>query len=125
MAAIERKTKRYPTDLADEEWSRIAPLLPWPAKRGRKPSVDMREIVNAIRSMTRTGGGWCMLAKDFPPWQTVYWWFRRFVRLMLLRTIYNIALMMDRDRQRREACPSAGVVDSQTVKAPAPGARRG
>jgi transposase len=125
MAAIERKTKRYPTDLTDEEWERIAPLLPKPAKRGRRPSVDLREVLNAIRYMTRSGGGWRMLPKDFPPWQTVYWWFRRFVRLMLFQTIHDIALMMDRERAGREASPSAGVVDSQTVKAPAPGAKRG
>ena len=49
MAAIERKTKRYPTDLTDEEWARIVPVLPKPARRGRKPSVDMREVLNAIR----------------------------------------------------------------------------
>ena len=72
MAEIEKKTKRYPTDLTDAEWERIRPLLPRPAKRGRKPSVDLREILNAIRYMTRTGGGWRMLPKDFPPWQTVY-----------------------------------------------------
>lgn len=125
MASIERKTKRYPTDLTDEEWTCIAPLLPRPARRGRKAGVDMREILNAIRYMTRSGGGWRMLPRDFPPWQTVYWWFRRFVRLMLFRTIHDIALMMDRERQGREASPSAGVMDSQTVKAPAPGARRG
>ena len=64
-------------------------------------------------------------AEDFPPWQTVYWWFRRFVRSMLFRTIHDIALMMDRERRGREASPSAGIIDSQTVKAPAPGARRG
>jgi transposase len=125
MAAIERKTKRYPTDLTDEEWQRIAPLLPKPAERGRKRDVDLREVLNAIRYMTRSGGGWRMLPKDFPPWQTVYWWFRRFVRVMLFRTIHDIALMMDRERAGREASPSAGVIDSQTVKAPAPGARRG
>lgn len=74
MAVIERKTKRYPTDLTYEEWARIAPLLPAPTKRGRKPSVDHpREVLNAIRYMTRTGGGWRMLPKDFPPWQAVYW----------------------------------------------------
>lgn len=125
MAAIERKTKRYPTDLTDEEWQQIEPLLPRPAKRGRKPGVDMREILNAIRYMTRTGGGWRMLPKDFPPWQTVYWWFRRFVRLMLFRTIHDIAVMVDRERVGRQASPSAGVLDSQTVKAPAAGAERG
>lgn len=125
MAAIERKAKRYPSDLTDEEWSRIAPLLPGPARRGRKPGVDLREILNAIRYMTRSGGGWRMLPRDFPPWQTVYWWFRRFVRLMLFRTIHDIALMIDRERAGRDAHPTAGVLDSQTVKAPAPGAERG
>ena len=65
-----------------------------------------------------------MLPKDFPPWQTVYWWFRRFVRLMLFRTIHDIARMLDRERVGREASPSAGVLDSQTVKAPAAGAKR-
>jgi putative transposase len=119
LAAIEKKTKRYPTDLTDAEWERIRPLLPRPAKRGRKPSVDLREILNAIRYMTRTGGGWRMLPKDFPPWQTVYWWFRRFVRLLLFRTIHDIALMVDRERAGREASPTAGIADSQTVKAPA------
>src|SRR5262245_51889941 len=102
----------------------MEPLLPKPAKRGRKPGVEL-------------GGAQCHplddplgrrlapLPKDFPPWQTVYWWFRRFVRLMLFRTIHDVALMMDRERVGREASPSAGVVDSQTVKAPAPGAKRG
>lgn len=75
--------------------------------------------------MTRTGGGWRMLPKDFPPWQTVFWWFRRFVRQMLFRTIHNIALMLDRERAVREASPCAGIIDSQTIKAPAPGAERG
>lgn len=112
MAAIERKTKRYPTDLTDEEWTRIAPLLPKPARRGRKPGVDLREVLNAIRYMTGSGGGGRMLPRDFPPWQTVYWWFRRFVRLMQFRTIHDIALMMDRERAGREASPSAGVVQS-------------
>ncbi len=50
MAMIERKTKRYPTDLTDEEWERIESLLPAPSRRGRKPGVDLREVLNAIRS---------------------------------------------------------------------------
>ena len=123
MAAIEKRTKRYPTDLTDGEWERIGPLLPRPGRHGRKPSVDLREILNAIRYMARSGGGWRMLPKDFRPWQTVYWWFRRFVRLLLFRTIHDIALMIDRERVGREASPTAGVVDSQTVKAPAAKAR--
>ena len=119
MADIAKKTKRYPSDLTDEEWGRIAPLLPRPAKKGRKPAVDLREVLNAIRYMARSGGGWRMLPNDFPPWQTVYWWFRRFVRLMLFRTIHDVALMLDRECAGREASPEGGVLDSQTVKAPA------
>ena len=119
MADIEKKTKRYPSDLTDEEWERIAPFLPPPAKKGRKPEVDLREVLNAIRYMARSGGGWRMLPKDFPPWQTVYWWFRRFVRLFLFRTIHDVALMIDRERSGRAASPTGGVIDSQSVKAPA------
>ena len=73
MADIEKKTKRYPTDLTDEEWSRIAPLLPQPGRTGRPRRLDLREILNAIRYLARTGCGWRMLPKDFPPWPTVYW----------------------------------------------------
>ena len=123
MAAIERKTKCYPTDLTDGEWARIAPLLPEPARLGREPGVDLREVLDAIRYMTRTGGGWRMLPKDFLPRQTVYWWFRRFVRLMLFRTIHDIALMLDRECAGREVSPSVGIIDSQTVKITTPGAR--
>ena len=118
MAEIARKTKRYPTDLTDEEWERIRPLLPKASRRGRKPKTDMREVMNAIRYMARSGGGWRMLPKEFGPWQTIYWWFRRFVRRLLFRTIHDVALMIDRERCGREASPTAGVLDSQTIKAP-------
>ena len=118
MADLAKKTKRYPTDLTDEEWVRIEPFLPRSPKCGRRRSVDLREILNAIRYMARSGGGWRMLPKDFPPWQTVYWWFRRFVRLLLFRTIHDLALMIDRERAGREASPSAGIIDSQSIKAP-------
>ena len=119
MTAIEKKIERYPTDLTDEEWERIEPFLLSPARRGRKPSVDLREILNAIRYIARAGCGWRMLPKDFPSWQTVYWWFRRFMRRFLFETIHDVALMIDRERAGREASPSAGVIDSQSVKAPA------
>ena len=119
MAAIEKKTKRYPSDLTDEEWSAIEPILPGPSRRGRKRSTDLREVVNAIRYMVRSGCEWRMLPIHFPPWQTVYWWFRRFVRLLLFRTIHDLAVMIDRERAGREASPSAGVIDSQSIKAPA------
>ena len=117
QAAYERR--RYPSDLTDEEWERIEPLLPKPARRGRRPKVDLREILNAIRYLARAGCSWRMLPIHFGPWQTVYWWFRRFVRRLLFRTLHDVALMLDRERTGREASPSAGVIDSQSVKAPA------
>jgi len=80
MAEIEKKSKRYPTDLTDEEWARIQPFLPGLARCGRPVETDLREVLNAIGYLARSGGGWRMLPKDFPPWPTVYWWFRRFVR---------------------------------------------
>lgn len=121
QAAFERR-RRYPTDLTDAEWEAVRPLLPRPAKRGRPPDADMREMLNAIRYLARAGCGWRMLPVHFGPWQTVYWWFRRFARRLLFRTIHDIALMLDRERAGREASPTAGVLDSQTAKAPhAPG----
>ncbi len=118
MAEIAKKTKRYPTDLTDEEWAIVAPFLPGESKKGRRVGTDLREVLNALRYMARSGGGWRMLPKDFPPWQTVYWWFRRFVRRLLFRTIHDVALMLDRERVGREASPTGGVIDSQSVKAP-------
>ncbi len=120
QASFERR--RYPTDLTDAEWEVVCPVLPHPTGRGRPPSVDLREVLNAIRYLARTGCGWRMLPREFGPWQTIYWWFRRFVRRLLFRTIHDIALMLDRERVGRAAMPTAGVLDSQTVKAPhAPG----
>ena len=118
VAEIEKKTRRYPSDLTDPEWLLIQPLLPPVARRGRKPKVDMRGMLNAIRYMARGGGGWRMLPTNFDRWQTVNWWFRRFVRRMMFRTIHDVALMLDRKRVGHDASPTGGVLDSQTVKAP-------
>jgi transposase len=119
MAAIEKRTKRYPSNLTDEEWERIALLLLKPAKKSCKPAVNLREILKATRYMARSGGGWRMLPRDFSPWQTAYWWFRRFVRLLQLWIIHDVALMIDRERAGRAASLTAGVIDSQLMKAPA------
>ena len=81
--------------------------------------MDLRKVLNAIRYLARTGCGWRMLPKDFPPWQTVYWWFRRFVRPLLFQTIHDVALMVDRERAGREASPTGCVLDRQSIKAPA------
>ena len=69
--------RRYPTDLTDAEWERVRPLLPRPAKRGRRVGVDLRRVLDAIRYMARAGVGWRMLPHDFPPWQTCLGWKRK------------------------------------------------
>src|SRR5882757_5284565 len=117
MARIEKKTKRYPSDLTDEEWARVEPFLPRASKAGRPIEVDLREVLNAIRYMARSGGGWRMLPNDFPPWQTVYWWFRRFVRRFVSDDPRCRADARPRARRTRSK-PNRGVVDSQSVKAP-------
>lgn len=109
----------YPTDVSDQEWAFIAPLLPPPADTGRPRKTDLRSVINALRYMVRSGCEWRMLPNDFPPWQTVTYWFRRLIRRMLFKTIHDLALMLDRMMQEREVVPSAGVIDSQSVKAPA------
>src|SRR3954451_11031064 len=72
--------RRYDTDLTDEQWALVEPLLPPPSKDGPKPKHPRREIVNAILYVVRTGGAWRHLPTDFPPWGTVFWWFQRWSR---------------------------------------------
>ena len=71
-----------------------------------------------MRYLVRSGCGWRMLPVHFGAWQTVYGWFRELARRFLFQTIHDIELMLDRERQGREQSPSAGVIDSQSVKAP-------
>ena len=66
MAEREKQAKRYPTDLTDGKWETVHPFLPVPPKQGRKPTTDLREVLNALRYLARSGGGWRMLSKDFP-----------------------------------------------------------
>ena len=99
QAAFERR--RYPTDLTDQEWHVVQPLLPPSSARGRRPGIDLREVLNAIRYLAWAGCGWRMLPVHFGPWQTIYWWFRRLVRRFLFVTLHNIALMLDRERVGR------------------------
>jgi transposase len=118
MAEIARKTKRYPSDLTDEEWERMAPLMPVPGRRGRPREVEFREVINAVRYLVRSGCGWRMLPIHFGRWRTVYGWFRELARRFLFQTIHDVELMLDRERAGREASPTAAVIDSQSVKDP-------
>src|SRR5260370_4525469 len=113
MAKIAKKTKRYPSDLTDEEWEQIAPLMPKPGRRGRPREVEFREVINAVRYLVRSGAGWRMLPIHFGPWQTVYGWSRELARRFPFQTIHNLALMLARAHAGREAAPSARGIDSQ------------
>jgi transposase len=116
--AARKERRGYPTDISDKEWKLVEPLLPGAARTGRPRKTELRQVINALRYLVRSGCEWRMLPNDFPPYQTVYYWFRRLTRRFLFRTIHDLALMLDRMCEHREVVPSAGIVDSQSVKAP-------
>jgi putative transposase len=108
--------RSYSTDLSDTEWECLKPHVPPPNKRGRPKTHPSREILNAIFYILKSGCAWRLLPRDFPPWETVYWWFRRwridgtFERLnAALREVLPI-------RSGRDPLPSAGIADSQSAK---------
>ena len=110
--------RRYPTDLTDRQWELIEPLLPEPAAgTGRPPKHSKREIVSAILYHVRAGGSWRMLPKDLPPWETVYGYFRDWGKDGTLDRIHDALREQVRTKhERRNPEPSAGIVDSQSVK---------
>ena len=111
------ESRRYPTDLSDEEWRCIRPHLPEPAREGRPRLHGLREILDAVFFyLLKSGCPWRMLPRDFPPWKTVYDWFRRW-RIDGTWQRLNAELRRRlRGRLGRDPNPSAGVVDSQSVK---------
>ena len=110
--------RRYPSDLTDRQWELIEPLLPGPAENpGRPPKHSKREIVNAIPYHVRAGGSWRMLPKDFPPWETVYGYFRDWRKDGTLDRVHDALRERVRAKEeQRNPQPSAGIVDSQSVK---------
>jgi len=114
MGGMSRKP--YPSDLSDAEWLILKPLIP-PAKRGsRIRRVNMREIVNAIYYVLRSGCAWRMLPHDFPPWQTVYGYFNTWRREGVWETMNDALRECVRQEAGREIEPSAAIIDSQSVK---------
>ncbi len=111
-----RRAERYASDLTEREWSLIAPFLPPPRRQGRPRTTDLREVMNAILYMASAGCQWRMLPKDLPPPSTVQRYFYDWRDSGLLRTISNHLVMAGRELEGREASPTAGVIDSQSVK---------
>jgi transposase len=106
----------YPTDLSNEQWSLIEPLLPPPSTTGRPEKHPRREIVNAILYVLRTGCAWRMLPRDLPPWQTVYWYFKRWRDDGTVDHVHDALRDRLRDDDGRDPMVSAGIIDAQSVK---------
>jgi putative transposase len=114
----------YPTDLKYSEWMLIEEFFE-AKKRGRPRRWAMWQIVNAILYLTRTGCQWRMLPIDYPPWQTVYRYFRVWTQHGLWERINERLVKQVRTQAGREAQPSAAVIDSQSVKTSEGGEQRG
>lgn len=111
-----RRGCRYSSDLTDREWALAAPFLPQARPVGRPRTADLREVMNAILSMASAGCQRRMLPKDLPPSSTVQRYFYEWRDRGLMRTISNHLVMAARALEGREASPTAGVIDSQSVK---------
>ncbi len=111
-----REGARYASDATDAEWTLIAPHLPPPARRGRPRKTELRAVVDAILFLASTGCQWRQLPKEFPPYTTVQGFFYAWRDEGRWASINHALVMSARERAGREASPTAGVIDSQTVK---------
>ena len=108
--------KPYPTDLSDEQWQLIQPLLP-PAKPGGRPRrVNPREIINAIFYHLRAGCVWRLLPHDLPPWGTVHYYHRKWRMEGVWQSVHDALREQVRTQAGKETTPSAALLDSQSVK---------
>ena len=117
--------KPYDSDITDVEWLLLEPLIPPEKHGGRHRTVDIREVVNAIFYVLRTGCAWRLLPHDFPPWQTVYGYFRAWRKAGVWEQINAALREAVREQEGREAEPSAAIMDSQSVKTTAIAGERG
>ena len=112
----DRRKLRYPSDLTDEEWSLVEPLIP-PGKRGGgKRTVNMREVVNGLMYVLSTGCQWRAIPKDLPPKSTVYDYFDLWTYDGTLDCVHHALYQQCREQGQREASPTAAIIDSQSVK---------
>ena len=120
----DRGKLRYPSDLTDEEWSYVAPMIP-PAKRGgNKRSVDVRQVVDGVMYILSTGCQWRALPKDLPPRSTVHSYFDLWSWDGTLDRLHYALYVACRERHEREASPTIAIIDSQSVKSAEKGGPR-
>ena len=108
--------KPYPSDLTDDQWEELAPLIPLAKPGGRPRTVDMREVINGALYVLRSGCTWRMIPHDLPPWGTVWGYFRRWRKDGTWERIHDALRPKVRELEGREPTPSAAIIDSQSVK---------
>jgi putative transposase len=121
----DRRGQRYPSDLTNEEWAALEPLLPVAQGQGRPRTHVLREVMNGIRYVQRYGVPWDAVPRDLPPGSICYDYWRMLTDGGHLDRINHVLVMTDREQAGRQASPTLAIVDAQSVKCDAPQGERG